>query len=144
MVFKLFKKISDSCKNAMGSDQGFVFRTKERFNIIWGSSFNLIESIKNELHQVRARFANLLDSNYKLGLYHLERGNLKDAIFRFHFIKRFWPNHYDSYYQLAYCLILSKKYAKAQLVLKELISKSPEYNSRATELMQKADKAGAN
>ena len=80
-----------------------------------------------EFFSIKKKLKNLLETNYALGMKHLEKGNLSDAIFRFRFIKRFWPHHYQTYYQLAYCLFLDNNPQEAEEVLKK-------YNCKPTEL----------
>lgn len=88
---------------------------------------NKIEDVKKDLHEMKQKYDNLLETNYKLGLKHIENGNIAEAIFRFRFIKKFWPEHYDSYYHLAYCLVLNKKPTEAKKILEELMSKNPQH-----------------
>jgi len=105
------------------------------------SSFvgNRIKLAQEEVTTIRKKCSNLLETNYQLGLKHLENGNLKEAIFRFRFINKFWPNHLESYYQLAYCLILANKFKKAEKVLNDLVAKDPEYMEDAKKLLDSID-----
>ncbi|MDX2083144.1 MAG: tetratricopeptide repeat protein [Rickettsiales bacterium] len=86
-----------------------------------------LDEMKEELLIMKEKCGNLLETNYLLGLKHIENGNLFEATFRFRLIKKFWPQHYDSYYQLAYCLVLRKKSDKAKQVLTELMQKEPQH-----------------
>ena len=97
-----------------------------------------IEEVKDELLTMKEKLGNLLETNYNLGLFHLENGNLSDATFRFRFIKKFWPNHHDSFFQLAYCLVLGKKTSEARKVLIELLSKDPNHQ-QGQELLKLID-----
>jgi predicted TPR repeat methyltransferase len=45
-------------------------------------------------------------TNYKLGLYHMQQGNLLDAIFRFNIVCRFNPANVDAHYQQGRCYYL--------------------------------------
>jgi tetratricopeptide (TPR) repeat protein len=92
-------------------------------------------SVKNEIFLIREKFKNLRDTNYNLGVKHLENGHLIDATLRFRIIKKAWPEYYDAYYQLAYCLALKNKKDKAKEVINELLSKNPDYDSKARELL---------
>lgn len=94
---------------------------------------SLIENTKNECISIIKKCKNLLETNYKLGMKHLENGNLSDAIFRFRFIKKVWPEFYEAHYRLAYCLVLKGKIFEAREVLAELLQKDPN-NSNAIEL----------
>ena len=97
-----------------------------------------IEEVKDELLTMKEKLGNLLETNYNLGLFHLENGNLSDATFRFRFIKKFWPNHHDSFFQLAYCLVLGKKTSEARKILIELLSKDPNHQ-QGQELLKLID-----
>lgn len=104
-----------------------------------GSFVDLIvqksQEAKDEFFVIKEKLNNLLETNYQLGLKHLQNDHLNEAIFRFRFIKKFWPDHLDSYYQLAYCLALKNKFEKSKKVLEELIAKDPNYGDHVTELL---------
>jgi tetratricopeptide (TPR) repeat protein len=91
----------------------------------------------NEAKTIKGKLGNLSEVNYKLGLKHLENGNLSDAIFRFRFINKMWPENQDAYYYLAYCLYLKKQNYKSRLKLEELLKINPNYDSKAKELLEK-------
>lgn len=93
------------------------------------------EEIQNEFGNIRSKMSNLLETNYNLGLKHLEKGNISDAIFRFRFIKKFWPECYDAHYQLAYALVLNKRPYEAKKILLTLLAKKPNYDIKAQELL---------
>jgi tetratricopeptide (TPR) repeat protein len=96
-----------------------------------------ISSAKSEYGSIKEKSKDLLNTNYNLGLKHLERGNLGDAIFRFKFIIKFWPNHYDSYYQLAYCYFLQKRYPRAKYYLDLLQKNNPQVHDKSQELIDR-------
>ena len=66
---------------------------------------SLLEIIKKKKHQLH----NLIDTNYQLGLFHLNANNMNDAEFRFRLVLYFQPTHYEALYNLAKCLITKKK-----------------------------------
>jgi tetratricopeptide (TPR) repeat protein len=105
-------------------------------NMINHSKF-LVNNFILEFDIIKSKLNNLLETNYNQGLWHIERNNLNEAIFRFRFIKKFWPNHYDSWYQLAYCLHKKGKNYQAREILKDLFKNNPEYsNIKAQELFE--------
>ncbi|MCE3255039.1 MAG: Tetratricopeptide repeat [Rickettsiaceae bacterium] len=87
----------------------------------------IASSVSSEYQSIKEKSKDLYSTNYKLGMRFLEEGNLKEAIFRFKITKKFWPNNYDAYYQLAICLILNEEFAEAQKVIDELLTKNPDY-----------------
>ncbi len=94
-------------------------------------------AVKNEIISIKEKTKDLHQTNFDLGIRHLENGNLSEAVFRFRFIKKFWPDDYNAYYQLAYCLILQEKPKKARRVLEELLEKNPEFDPEAQELLER-------
>jgi tetratricopeptide (TPR) repeat protein len=136
MLGKLIKKIigrPEKPKENGGAKLALQLREKsEKFSQFLGEQFQLAQE---EISIVRKKCKNLRETNYLLGLKHLENGRLTDAIFRFRIIKKFWPDLFDAYYQLAYCLILKNKPQKAKEVLEELLSKKPDYGQAASDLL---------
>lgn len=126
-----FKKSKDSEEKQNELANSLKQRSQEFSNFL----SNKVKLAQEEVSTIRKKCSNLLETNYQLGLKHLENGNLSEAIFRFRFINKFWPNHLDSYYQLAYCLILANKFDKAKKVLNHLITKDPEYVKYAQDLL---------
>lgn len=96
---------------------------------------NHFEVVRKEIEIIKLKSKNLLETNYNLGLKHLEKGNLGDATFRFKFIKKFWPHHYESHYQLAYCYFLQNRFARSKKILEELIIIDPTIKDKALQLI---------
>jgi TolA-binding protein len=90
---------------------------------------------QQEFVTIKEKTKDLRSTNYDLGLKHLENGHLKEASMRFFLMTKFWPDFYDAYYQLAYCLVLRGKIIKAQNTLIELLEKKPDFNPLANELL---------
>lgn len=101
------------------------------------------QQVQNEFFIIKEKCSDLANTNYKLGLKHLENGNLSEAIFRFRFVKKFWPNHYDSYHQLAYCLVLDNKSAEAKKILEELIVKNPNCDQSSKDLLARLNQVAS-
>jgi tetratricopeptide (TPR) repeat protein len=69
---------------------------------------------KNYLADFRHKLSNLSDTNYDLGLYHLHRQNLNDAIIRFKLIDKFLrPDDPKANYLLGWCYFFKNKAEKA-------------------------------
>jgi tetratricopeptide (TPR) repeat protein len=137
----MFKKkpTSDNLKTGEQKTSALADFIKNKAKSVFDFTINHFDVVKKELELIKTKSQNLLESNYQLGLRHLEKGNLGDAIFRFRFIKKFWPNHYDAYIQLANCYIIKKRYNKALLVLHELTIINPTYENQAQELIKKIE-----
>lgn len=126
MISYLFKKIlgkksGDELKNEM-----FFNKITANYQKISKQIPTLFKRAIDELVSIRQKCKNLLDTNYKLGIQHLEKGNLSDAKIRFTIIIKFWPDFYEAYYQKAYILMLENQPLKAKQVLDQLMSRKPE------------------
>lgn len=93
----------------------------------------------SEIKMIKVKSKNLLQTNINLGLKHLNNDHISDAIFRFRIIAFFWPNHVKTYYYLAHCYILQKKYEKAKKYLKILLQMDPSYESKTLNMIKKID-----
>jgi TolA-binding protein len=133
MLKKIISKLFSKNKS---QDEVVDNITESKTKRVLGFVNNKLEEAKNELFTMKGKMGNLLETNYQLGLRHIERGNISDAIFRFRFIKKFWPNCYDAYYQLAYCLCLKNRVSEAKKILNELLVKNPDHN-KAKDLLNK-------
>lgn len=137
MIGKLIKKfLGKSDKDSKPSGvASFAASIKDRSNRFLGFLGQKYEDAFGEFLSIREKMNNLQETNYKLGLKHIEKGNIGEAIFRFRFMKKFWPNYFDAYYQLAYCFVLDGRGYRAKRVLEELLVKKPDYDPRAKELL---------
>jgi tetratricopeptide (TPR) repeat protein len=80
-------------------------------------------SVKNtldDLSLMHKKSKNLLQTNFELGLYHLNNGNIKEAHFRFFIISKFWPKFENGLYYYAYILTLKQQYLKAQNIIEKI------------------------
>lgn len=134
MFGKLLNKILGKEKKPNAGERfaGKLRDKADQFSNFLGDKFS---QAQEEFGVMRSKMNNLRETNYNLGLHHLEKGNLSDAIFRFRFIIKFWPDLYDAYYQLAYCLVLNNKPYEAKIVLRDLLSKNPDFDPKARELL---------
>ncbi|MES2961473.1 MAG: tetratricopeptide repeat protein [Pseudomonadota bacterium] len=96
-----------------------------------------MESVREEYFSIREKTKNLRQTNYDLGMKHLENGHVDEAIIRFKIIRKFWPDVVDAQYQLAYCLVLKEKFKEAKKVLDELLNKNPDYDQKAHDLLDR-------
>lgn len=142
-MFKTVKKMFFGNKSAETNNPNspqqpsFGDKIQQKANVLIKFVQDRVEQTKDEFGDVKSKMSNLLETNYQLGLKHLEKGNISDAIFRFRFIKKFWPNCFDAYYQLAYCLVLNKRNFEAKKILQELLEKDPSYDPKAQALLNK-------
>ena len=102
-------------------------------NNIYNSSYGL----EHRDMKIKEKSKNLVETNYNLGISHLEKGNLSDASFRFFIMTKFWPKFYEAHYQLAYIAMLRDKPYKAKKILDNLIAKNAELDPKFYELLEK-------
>jgi tetratricopeptide (TPR) repeat protein len=121
-MFRIIKNLLSSL-NSQKENNGNIAKLKNFANLNYS---NLTE----EYNLIKNKFDNLLETNYNQGLSHLSNNKISEAIFRFRFIKKFWPNHLDSYYQLAICYLKKEKTVEAKNILQELFTKKPDYNNQ--------------
>jgi tetratricopeptide (TPR) repeat protein len=132
---KIFGKSDQSKKNKNTNNIAFELHQKSaKFLQFLGEKSRLASE---EFFVIKEKCKDLRQTNYNLGLKHIEKGNLFDAIFRFYLIKKFWPDFFDAYYQLAYCLLLNDKPQKAEKILQELLAKKPDYDQKAYDLLER-------
>ncbi|MEG8230918.1 tetratricopeptide repeat protein, partial [Candidatus Rickettsia tasmanensis] len=123
-VNEALKQISDLPDNysilELGSNIGLVgYEIQKRFP----ESFTLtgveVSALMNELQETyypntKYKFSHLAETNYQLGLDHLYRGNLNDALLRFKLVDKFFnPNDSKVYYQLGWVYFLKNNYRQA-------------------------------
>jgi len=105
---------------------------------------NLFSWAVVEYQTIKNKSKDLSKTNYELGIKHLENGNLREAIFRFKITKKFWPENYEAYYELIYCLIMEGDFEEAQKVIEELLEKRPDYKEKIDQLfLQPEEELGA-
>lgn len=139
MISKFFKKIlgtSEQKKSDSPSTPSLASNLHDKTAKLVSFFGEKIQNAHQEFFAIKDRIGNLRQTNYKLGLKHLENGHIKDAIFRFRFINKFWPELLDAHYQLAYCLTLDNKSSQAKIVLRELIANNPDYDRKAFDLLE--------
>ena len=102
------------------------------------------DNIIAESKLIKLKSKNLEETNFKLGRMHIEKGNIKEASFRFFLITKFYPNNYDAKYELSYCYALRKKYAKSQKILEIILKKYPNYSKKALGLLENVKKLQKN
>lgn len=74
-------------------------------------SKKLYEYTIEEVKIISEKIQDLGKTNYELGIFHLNNGNISDAIFRFKILKKFQANRFDDIdYYLAFCYFLKKDF----------------------------------
>ena len=112
----------------------FIKNIKEKF-------INIKKTIDSFIDDIRKKLQNLYKTNYETGLYHLNNGNLFEALFRFKILSKFWPDFLDGRYYLAYVLLLRGCLSDSKEELKKIIKKDSNY-VKATELLKSIDAVG--
>ena len=81
----------------------------------------IFSDLKKEIAESREKLKDIGDTNYKLGIYHLEKRNIKDAILRFKIAMHFNKDSALLHYHLARCYIHGKKNDKAKIELEKAL-----------------------
>lgn len=81
---------------------------------------DLYLNFKNFSKESVEKSKNLVETNYNLGLYHLEQGNLFDAKLRFNIIHIIFGPYKDSQYLLARAYMYSAQFKEAKELLKKI------------------------
>jgi len=128
---KLFLKKDKQQKSE--KPQGFLKRWSSRMEMFSSFIKKNIKKTKSTITESRSRLSNLEKSNYDIGRYHLRRGHIWDATFRFKLMNKFWPEYKDAKYYLAYCLAIKGKYEDAKKFINEFLGSNPNHK-KAKEL----------
>lgn len=83
---------------------------------------NMMSSVSDNIIMFRERLSNLRQTNIDLAMHHYNSGNLKDAVFRFKMIKRFYKDYPYSDYYLGRCYLEMNNTAKAKTHLSSYIA----------------------
>lgn len=81
--------------------------------------------IINELKLAREKLKDIPGTNYKLGLHHLKKGNMDDAILRFKMVTYLTPEMASAHYNLGRCLLIKGDKDKAKQSLEKALSLEP-------------------
>ncbi|GAB4168267.1 MAG: methyltransferase domain-containing protein [Rickettsiaceae bacterium] len=77
-----------------------------------------IHHLKNDLDNLRFKLKDITNSNMELGIFHLKRGNYKDAIFRFKLIDKYLdPGNKIANYWLGWVYLVREDYKNAIICL---------------------------
>jgi predicted TPR repeat methyltransferase len=82
-------------------------------------------SFKGQGKVMLAKLKNLSETNYNLGLYHLRRGNIADAMMRFRLALWIKPGQAMAYYQLGRCYLLEERPEKAHASFTQALAADP-------------------
>lgn len=137
-MLKIIKKIFKKQNKEEQKIESFTSSMKEKSSKTVSFIVDFFEKQLEELLLMREKSKNLLETNMKNGLFHLEKGNISDAIFRFKFIRFFWPKNISAQYYLAYCYVLKNQKVKAKEILNKIIKKHP-FHLEALKLLRKID-----
>lgn len=84
---------------------------------------SVVKKSINDLKSLRDNLNDLTNSNIKIGMYHMENKNWKDAIFRFKFVKNFLDkDNKDVLFYLSWCYLFQGDLNKALESVNESLS----------------------
>lgn len=85
----------------------------------------LLNRFTLESKVIREKLKNIPKTNFELGLRHLQRGNLSDAIMRFKMVTFLVPDHKEAFYYLGCALIRDESYEQAQEAFEKTLEIDP-------------------
>ncbi len=86
---------------------------------------NFFNKTLQEVHIAIDKLKNLSETNYELGIYHMNKGNIRDAKMRFAFVIRLKPDFAIAHYHLARCYLFDLDFDKAKAELNLALSLDP-------------------
>jgi hypothetical protein len=92
-------------------------KIKKIFSDLWSILCAFFRKISESLKDLSYKSKHLYETNIDNGLYHLKKGNLWDAVFRFKIVSVFWKGKEEGKYYFAYCLVLIGKINDAKSLL---------------------------
>lgn len=100
-------------------------RVKVFFQACKVGFLSFLEGIGSFFKRNKEKLNHLYQTNYNTGMYHLEKGNVWDAIFRFKIIQKFWPDKLEAQCKYALCLILNEMNDDSERLLNDILIKDP-------------------
>ncbi len=86
-----------------------------------------ISELKSKINEFKIKSKNLKKTNYELGIYHFNLGNINDAIFRFKILKKFGYQSEDLEYLLGRCYFEKNKFKKARECFEKCYNKKSKF-----------------
>ncbi len=139
MIVKIFKKILGRPDAKEAKESKISVNLHEKASKVQKFLEDRFEFANEEFYVIKKKLEDLRETNYNQGLKYLERGDIRDAIFRFRIVRKFWPDLLDAHYHLAYALMLNNKPDKAKVILQGLLLDHPDYDPKARELLNKIE-----
>ncbi len=133
-MFKLFKyfDLKYISKKVVGDrNVGELYANMKPF--LKEKTKNFMEGCKDS----REKLKDIPGTNFELGVSHLKRRNISDAIMRFKMVTFLEPKNADAYYYLGRSLILDGKYEEAEEALKKSIKLQGKSSNELDYLLQK-------
>ena len=145
MIGKILKKLIGSKKSEKLKDSPLDQETKASEEKLLSKAQTIFDFISKKFQEaiseskiIREKLKNLHKTNYELGLYHLEKGNIGEAIFRFKIVRKFWPHDYDAHLKLIYCFCITGNFERANFATKYLLSLDPNFRAEIENLINDA------
>lgn len=109
-----------------------LFFFKDITNLFREASNNLKEFLANFSTNCKTaivKLKNLTDTNYQLGLDHLQRGNIFDAKLRFNIVLKLRPDFCLAHYHLARTYIYNLEFDIAKKELEQVLAMQPDFTN---------------
>lgn len=105
--------------------ESIILRARKGLSGFLRAFLQVLIDWKNEIPVIISKLKTPVNTQYRLGMLHISKGNLNDARFRFFLATLFDKSHYKAHYRLGWCnlqrgqIIKAKKSFQTALMLKK-------------------------
>lgn len=110
-----YKNIDYIMKNIILKLEEFIVRLPQKVR-------ELVSDFLEQFYIAIGKLKNLSQTNYNLGIFHMDKGNINDAKMRFIFVTKLAPELPLAHYHLARCYLFNLAFDKATQELKTALS----------------------
>lgn len=119
-------------------DEPSILKSKSKIEKWTDNVSQKLDGAIKESYTIAGKLKDLHKTQYDLGCFHLKNNNLKEAIFRFKIVRKFWPDDYKNHLKLIYSYFLNKDERNADKAIQTLNNLNPNLKSKIEEVRIKA------
>lgn len=102
--------------NSTNKSKNFIINLRDKMLSLFSYLRMPVDNLCSHFPKLLSKLQNVADSNLKLGLFHLEEGNINDAILRFKLVNKYLSSgNKTASYWLGWCYIIKQQFPKARL-----------------------------
>lgn len=101
--------------NSTNQSKNFIISLRDKILCFFSYLRIPVDNLCSCFPKLLSKLQNVADSNLKLGLFHLEEGNINDAILRFKLVNKYLSTgNKTASYWLGWCYIIKQQFHKAE------------------------------